>query len=880
MTDEQLLQRLTFLEQQAKDFIVDTETVEKQVDELERIFEKRENIQAQITELENKLADNRNYPRHTFLSEEARMFDIEDQLTRTNDAKRNNQTEIDNINLRLEAIEKEIDEANNYAATTTAEMNRIIEEESLNIRRAKATDDISANQARLNDARNTVDSFIPEYIEMLNQDKEDLLVSLEQLKVQDTRIDDRIARYQKLYEGVRDQLEDNNAIDTVKYNEDQRRLLELQSLNKALDSREAYLTYNFSNELTALRNDFESKRIDKNAVLTKIKEMQANYPFLSMNNNLLQEEKDAEMMDNIALQDEYQRKIDELTAKLDDDDNYILSITYADEINHNIDEYNSWLTFVNAEIARHDRDIEFYKDNSKTLDRQIDREIARLNDLEDKYVELSKIDLSQDTFNQKQRKDIKSEIARNRKDAATSKKLIALLRNKKLGNESIMDSLSDGRKNLVTSKKQYTRMLDDEKALLADRASVSLTAKSLDEMSLQELADDLSILKARQQFLSFDFAQELNNFTKDIEAEPTLEQKDDEKDEAIAPIVDEDNEELVIPPYVEKEDQVTPIIGGRVIEIKKASNSLIEKAKKFFKENKKKIVAAVMATAVVLLGAHAIHSSQSDLNENEIVGKADEIVDIAKDIDLSHLNVKPILDGNGIDLEHKLEDVTLTEKPTPAPTPSPVETVTPTPAPTPSSVETVTPTPTPILQPDETVTLTPTPAPQPSETPAPSPEPTVTPTEKPEVSEKPVDNDYIYQPFIPSNPSVTPSTPAPTPQPSIVLNEGETYVVDTTQGIVAVDNSAGANLDKLPENTSLDYSTNNSITSVRYDDTNNTVTVKVNPNTAKDIAETPATYETKQEEAAAQAVQQQNEEDYWSILEEYGYPMDGEGRSR
>lgn len=864
MTDEQLLQRLTFLEQQAKDFIVDTETVEKQVDELERIFEKRENIQAQITELENKLADNRNYPRHTFLSEEARMFDIEDQLTRTNDAKRNNQTEIDNINLRLEAIEKEIDEANNYAATTTAEMNRIIEEESLNIRRAKATDDISANQARLNDARNTVDSFIPEYIEMLNQDKEDLLVSLEQLKVQDTRIDDRIARYQKLYEGVRDQLEDNNAIDTVKYNEDQRRLLELQSLNKALDSREAYLTYNFSNELTALRNDFESKRIDKNAVLTKIKEMQANYPFLSMNNNLLQEEKDAEMMDNIALQDEYQRKIDELTAKLDDDDNYILSITYADEINHNIDEYNSWLTFVNAEIARHDRDIEFYKDNSKTLDRQIDREIVRLNDLEDKYMELSKIDLSQDTFNQKQRKDIKNEIARNRKDAATSKKLIALLRNKKLGNESIMDSLSDGRKNLVTSKKQYTRMLDDEKALLADRASVSLTAKSLDEMSLQELADDLSILKARQQFLSFDFAQELNNFTKDIEAETVAQ-------ETAAPVVEEGNEEqLVIPPYVENKEEVKTI-GGTVIGYKKASNSLIEKAKKFFKENKKKIAATVAAIATSLLAVFALNNSQSNAIPNvsdiPILEQVDEIANVDRNIKLPDLNIKiddHTYDGDNSELGDRLEHITLVQKPIVSTPSKPVET----PAPTP--------------QPDTPVTPTPAPAPQPSETPAPtpSPEPTVPPVEAPEVSEKPpVDNDYIYRPFIPSNPSVTPSTPAPTPKPSIVLNEGETYVVDTTQGIVAVDNSAGANLDKLPENTSLDYSTNNSITSVRYDDSNNTVTVKVNPNTAKDIAETPATYETKQEEAAAQAEQQQMEEDYWSILEEMGYNMD-EGRSR
>ena len=122
------------------------------------------------------------------------------------------------------------------------------------------------------------------------------------------------------------------------------------------------------------------------------------------------------------------------------------------------------------------------------------------------------------------------------------------------------------------------------------------------------------------------------------------------------------------------------------------------------------------------------------------------------------------------------------------------------------------------------------------------------------------------------HPIVTPEPEEPSKTTiDVKVGKGDTLVVDTAKGKVAVDNSDGANYLDLEEGTSLDYTSSSTIDSVRYNDKDESVQVTIDKSEV-----TPTTIEQKE-------LDQQILDDYEQILREMGISsttLEDTGRTR
>lgn len=886
MTNEQLLERITFLEQQAKSYTVDENTVSRQVDELQTIFAKQEEIARQISELEAKLNDKeKNYVAHSYFQEEGRLFDVEEGLEKSKVEIAANQSEITRIEAKLSEIASEVDQANAYLA----ELNQTIADERRNIRRAKASEDTTEFEDKIKDAYNTIDEYIPAYLEILSQERADLLQQLERCQQSIPKLKDKEERYQKLFDDLTVTLQKDTTLDQVKLNKDQQRLYELQGLQSAVNGRENYLSYNFSNELTALKMDLIEGRMTKAGLLAKIREMQNNYPFLEVDNEKLMQEKQTELGRNRELQGVYQARIDLLRSKLDDDTNYIPAIFNAEEINQDIMEYSGAIDDLDAQTSKINVSIQEHKADNKTIDHRIAKENERIHDLNIRYIRLQ--DQSRTlTLTKKEQKELERKIQQTLKEVQEREKRVGLLQKEKLSNNQLISDLQMRNKEIESTRKSYLRTLDSKKAELADHSTISQYDKNLDEMSLQELQEGLVALQAREKFLAFDFGKELASFAQDLKID--VEKQEDDKNILIpANHEPEPSTSISIIPAAPSPLEEDLGITGRIKGFHKAAKELIQKGKDFYKRNKNSIKAGILAISLAL----GVSCSSKRVSENEETYQLDSLLTqptVATDL----VNMDDVKDST-IDYKDFMIDKTV-KRPIPKPTVEEPEisvenkeTTT-----APQVAETLV-EPTPVIQPTqpvETKVEQPVVKEEISVAPSIEIEPTE-PLEEPIITTGPSytidgDEEFIKQPDVPvesispvvsnepetfippvtEEESVTEELPLEPAESEIEVQEGKTYIVNTPQGIVAVDNSSGDNNDILPEDTSLDYSRNDSIQEVHYDDTDSSIDVTVDNSSISS------------EEKAIQPDEneQQMTDDYWAMLEELGYTQETDGRSR
>ena len=126
----------------------------------------------------------------------------------------------------------------------------------------------------------------------------------------------------------------------------------------------------------------------------------------------------------------------------------------------------------------------------------------------------------------------------------------------------------------------------------------------------------------------------------------------------------------------------------------------------------------------------------------------------------------------------------------------------------------------------------------------------------------PITPDEIPDPELPD-----PIYPEPDPDPvldsvEVTVQPGDTFVMDTPDGSVAVDNSNLENSD-VAGDVNYDYTTSDSIDGVTFDDSTGNVTVEVNPDNVS---------------APQDNMTEEKQDDYDAVLEEMGISEGGKTR--
>lgn len=920
MTDRELLRRIRDIRNSLGD--IEAETYEDQVTELESILEQQQSYKAEIDGLTAKLDNPReNYLLYSAEDREGHVQKINAEIDRMRVEEEQNESELTNITRRIQLIDSEV--------ANSLELMEIGRNEEATYNgidtSSKTTEEIADIQDKIQRTKAAV-ADIDAYAQELTSEKEELLQMIENLNTRQTQLTERRQRYQTTLDRAQSGIPAGEIWDSKQMETDRDHLEQAKEVLKSLNVRGARLSFDANSSLKSLEESIRIGDMPAEGIVERLRYIQSRVPFLPTN-------MPEEISHNQVTQKAYKQRIEELEKKLSDDQNYVFSATSFDRLNKEIvalefrlTDYNAKMKEEQATYARleneqgqHETDLQAYEKSLAALESNI------------ATIQLS---LTDPMMPKRVRREQEKMLRNYQKEANNTRKILSTLYEEKANVQTMMQSIQQNQKRLPKLYNMTEKMLEQKRQRLEDKSTIDEYAKRMDEDKLHSLTSGLVALQTREKWLLDNTADQFDEIIRDIESKGLTHESGSIK-KGIGVVFEKiKNSKLMkkitsmsFKNRIKAGIAAVILIGASAGCASRLQGSSVKLDEKGLSKGKLSVMGKLPFDKLTNVYQIKIDDAIYEIEEEKPAletTETNEVEQAAVDTPQMNATEKASIEevvmevirgkwGNGEERKDNLRAAGYTdeeiaeiqrrvnayyhvEKPT-AEQETPVVN-----APIMEAEQT------PVVDTKDDVT-------EPDVAPEPGPvmdsslgEPVLPPenTDVPEVNPDefipgtitpgPVytiegDEEIISeefhpitpQPVEPSDPIVTP-TPDPEPEPirpsrpssTVRVKPGDTLVVETEDGKVAVDNSEGANFQDMDKDTSLDYTSSDAIDGVHYNDADNSVEVSVNPDNVVSTPEAPAAEDQAK-------INQQILDDYEQILREMGISstvIEDTGRTR
>jgi|GEM_PF-4657314 len=486
MNKEELIKHLTDL-QARLDSEVDNYNIDNRVEEIEQLTARIDKNNTVLKYYTEQLADDKNFvdetPLQYYLMLEAQELE---NLKSKQAAERENQDKI--------LIEESIIASSE--ATILAGQEEISKigvdntQLSIDIRRARLSSNkekieacekkIASNNKRVEEIETQIGTIQTD-IEQHRSVIESLNGLTENLKEQTAEAN---AKYEEVI--VQEKASKNGEIDLAKKNKAEAELETLKTITSTLEQRSSAISYNFAGELRDIITDYTDSKINDEEMKVRLSELKAKLPEEFIKSD--EATRNAEISENQRAQEVLEVKIDGLTKKLSNEDNYKVSqAQYAktraklSACKKNMSSYDSQIAMLNAQIPSNELDLNEYQEMINICNDE-NEEIARqliLNNGVDKELE------TELTAKQKMNFTI----------IAEAKELIENINIDGLENSQILAQLEE-------RKARTEKLIASYQAELADENAIDRSKMRLDQIELANSQQSMNALKNREHFLN------------------------------------------------------------------------------------------------------------------------------------------------------------------------------------------------------------------------------------------------------------------------------------------------------------------------------------------------------------------------------------------
>jgi hypothetical protein len=496
MNKEEMLQSLKDLKFNINGGLVDNETKEK----LENLEIDLNLLDDEIFELSNKIQDDTNYPTFFALYDEAEVSNAKRELNIAKAGLESTKLTIAQVEEYIAYIKREIEENNKKMA----ELNKENLEQGARLRELGITpnpEEENLIRETLNVNRNEISK-----LNIKNDRAKQILVENEN---QLTGLLNNKSDFENKMNNA--QINLNNAeslqasrplVNEAKRNIDKEELDDLKYIKSTMENEKSALSINLADEVEKIINDLQADVITVNDVNNRLEDLKKNMPAGYFNADV--EDRNNELVQNRKVQVELEDKINNLTAKVNNVDNY----RYSDaELAHEEEKVkilavkvqNSNLKIVEFEKAKQQLESDLIEQNKKVESREVENRIIGL-----------KAQLRRAKTNE-QREQINKEIEASQKEAwndlneLTDKKAeLELVNSSLVAEESNLERYVKLHENAVNRKEDIDRRLKNNEVQNSYQ-------KRLDEMELAKSKASLEALKNRAQFISLPVLEQVNN---------------------------------------------------------------------------------------------------------------------------------------------------------------------------------------------------------------------------------------------------------------------------------------------------------------------------------------------------------------------------------
>ena len=496
MNKEEMLQSLKDLKFNINGGLVDNETKEK----LENLEIDLNLLDDEIFELSNKIQDDTNYPTFFALYDEAEVSNAKRELNIAKAGLESTKLTIAQVEEYIAYIKREIEENNKKMA----ELNRENLEQGARLRELGITpnpEEENLIRETLNVNRNEISK-----LNIKNDRAKQILVENEN---QLTGLLNNKSDFENKMNNA--QINLNNAeslqasrplVNEAKRNIDKEELNDLKYIKSTMENEKSALSINLADEVEKIINDLQADVITVNDVNNRLEDLKKNMPAGYFNADV--EDRNNELVQNRKVQVELEDKINNLTAKVNNVDNY----RYSDAELAREEEkvkilavkvQNSNLKIVEFEKAKQQLESDLIEQNKKVESREVENRIIGL-----------KAQLRRAKTNE-QREQINKEIEASQKEAwndlneLTDKKAeLELVNSSLVAEESNLERYVKLHENAVNRKEDIDRRLKNNEVQNSYQ-------KRLDEMELAKSKASLEALKNRAQFISLPVLEQVNN---------------------------------------------------------------------------------------------------------------------------------------------------------------------------------------------------------------------------------------------------------------------------------------------------------------------------------------------------------------------------------
>lgn len=333
--------------------------------EKRKIENQVEVLNAQIKDLEAKLADDNNYRNFNYIRNHSKIYDYESKLRKNEETSKRIDAEMLTTQSRLNIVNSEIEVCNELLS----EAQRELEQASVQFRNLGENpnpEEEKIVRQKMDSAREDIEIVRTE-LSNYTQEREELMLSITNFENRKSSLADQNKRYQILLENIkkRDQEDSEVSIDVVKKSADERKLAQLKSIVQSYNNREKYISFDLPIELATLINQIENNQISDDEILQQLKSFKFMLPTALTNKNY--DSMDKELAENQRLQAEILMQKISLEEKLSDENNYLPSIFAAEAVNSEISSLEGNITRYEAEIKGYDATLLSCENQKKDL---------------------------------------------------------------------------------------------------------------------------------------------------------------------------------------------------------------------------------------------------------------------------------------------------------------------------------------------------------------------------------------------------------------------------------------------------------------------------------------------------------------------------------
>jgi hypothetical protein len=562
MTNEELLEQL----KQISDLMANDKVIEASENnaEMNNLVDQKEILEKQISELELKLSDDKNYPSFNYLSNRAKLDRVKRSIEDLTLKQERNEANISNDTIKVSQIDLDIESCNEHISQYEQQIDEIGRKlRSLGENPDKDLDKQYSNE--LKEKREILNELRKE-LSVYTAERENLANGINSMTEINKTIPASIEKYKELEKTIKETEveETKRPFDKEKKHNDEVNLAEMKKSLKSIEDSIEYTKYSAQDEMNILIAEIETNSIDSKDIVPTIKKIKSKLPKSLIEKDYDQYESEIEA--NHSKQVELTSKISDLQTKLSDTVNYTPSVMAIEVMHDEISKIESRIDGYDGDIKYSDYLISAYEQSISSNENEIVKEEEKIQELQEKNDDI-KFQMTDSSLSSKDYDDLTKQYNKNKKEIENIRKQIDRL-NKNISTiDALISNTKKNKKEIENMKISDTKLLNSQKDSLEDRKTVDKVSILEDQKTLSVLTAQLSALKAEEQMLNFVYYEKLDNIIdnyvptkdskKEVKEETTSETKEEtpvETKEEIPVETKEDakDETVVIP--TEKEE--------------------------------------------------------------------------------------------------------------------------------------------------------------------------------------------------------------------------------------------------------------------------------------------------------------------------------------